>query len=275
MDKIVHFLRKSVIIPIGLGAFFIALLLLKKETAAIWLAHIWVFIYYWPTEYELSGSFNLAFCSNPLLKSEKNSGFRKKVKLKSLGKRLFCGYDAGGNMLWLPLVYQCVFLVYAFMFVLLNVLFVVMFVTAKADLTLWVRIWLFEIVVQWIIFAIVLISASVKDVCLWSKKKKDPNYSKESNFDWIKSDLRMLKNKKIIKKQREISDFLKRYGLQINKHKRFFVNSADLKSLEDALINKFHRLHTAVFENQKGELYLNVCDAKTEDILIQIKITKS
>lgn len=78
MHKIVCFFRKHVFISIGVGSLVVFLYLLNQKMLAIWLAHICMVIFFMPIAYELTGSFNLAFCCNPALKCEKIAGFEKK-----------------------------------------------------------------------------------------------------------------------------------------------------------------------------------------------------
>lgn len=172
MHKIVRFFRERGFVPIGIGVLIVILYILNQKMLAIWLAHIWMVIYFMPIAYELTGSFNLAFCCNPALKRERNSGFRKKVKLNHFWKNFFCGYDTDGNMLWLMLSYQCLLLAYICIFILLNVIFTITLVADNAISTRWVKLWILEIVVQLVMFAIVMIFSYLKDIYLWSKKRK-------------------------------------------------------------------------------------------------------
>lgn len=273
MHKIVRFFRNFVFIPIGIGILIVILYILNQKVLAIWLAHIWMVIYFMPIVYELTGSFNLAFCCNPALKCERNSGFRKKVILNPFWKNLFCGYDIDGNMLWLMLSYQCLFLAYICVFILLNVMFIITLVAANTISTSWIRLWILEIVAQLVIFAIAMISSYLKDIYLWSKKRKKAKHSNISSDNMIKKDLKILKQKKIIKQKNEIVTFLKQYGLRVDKHKHFMIYSTDAKQIEKVLSKEFPELYVSVLENQKGTRLLTIYNTKKEYLLIQIEIS--
>ena len=154
MYKIVCFLRKTSFIPIVVAVLTVFMYFMNLDTMSIWLAHIFTVIYFMPISYELTGSFNLAFCCNPVLICPQNSGFRKKVKLNSFFKKLFCGYDNQGNMLWLVFFYQCILFLYICVFVFLNIVFIGEVVTNNVSPAIWIKIWGVEIIAQYIIFAV-------------------------------------------------------------------------------------------------------------------------
>lgn len=272
MHKIVRFFRDSVFILIGIGILIVILYILNQNMLAIWLAHIWMVIYFMPIAYELTGSFNLAFCCNPALKCKKSSRFQKKVILNPFWKNFFCGYDVGGNMLLFVLSYQCLLLAYICVFILLNVIFIIILVTTNAVPTSWIRLWMFEMVAQYVIFAIAMVSSYLKDIYLWTKEKK-PKHSSISSNNIIKRDIKLLKQKQVIKQKNEIVTFLKQYGLRIDKHKQFMIRLTDAKQIEEVLSKEFSQLYVTVSENQKGTQFLMIYSAKKEYLLMQIKIS--
>lgn len=275
MNKIVRFFRDSVFIPIGIGILVVILYVLNQKMIAIWLAHILTVIYLMPIAYELTGSLNLAFCCNSVLICEKNSGFRKKVKLNSFCKKLFCGYNNDGNMLCLMLLYQCLLLAYICVFIFLNSIFIIALVKANTNPTIWIRLWIFEIVVQYAIFAVVMVSSYIKDIYLWSKERKKEKRPKINSVSMIKSDIKMLKSRKIIKQKNEIVTILRQYGLHTDKHKHYIINSTDLRKIEVALAKEFPELYVDFLENQKELRLLKIYDTKKEYLLIQVKISNT
>lgn len=238
----------------------------------VWLAHIWIVIYFMPVAYELTGSFNLAFCCNPALKCERNSSFQKKVKLNPFWKKFFCGYDIDGNILFCVLSYQCLLFAYIFIFVLLNVIFIITIVSDNAISTNWIRLWIFEIIAQLAMYAIVMVSSYLKDIYLWSKKGKKTKHSNVSGDNVIKRDIKTLKYKKIIKHKSEIVTFLKQYGLFVDKHKHFIIYSNNPKQIEEVLSKEFPEFFVTIMEDPKGTQLLTIYSAKKEHLLIQIII---
>ncbi|MBQ7799034.1 MAG: hypothetical protein IJ370_00925, partial [Oscillospiraceae bacterium] len=175
----------------------------NQKMLSVWVAHIWIVFYFMPIAYDLAGSLNMAFCCNPVLECERNKGIRKKVMLNSFCRKLFYGYDACSNMLCFVLLYECFLFIYICIFILSNVIFIVELVTNSANLAFWRKLWIFEIVVQLVMFAIVMLSSYLKDIYLWSKEEKNKERSKVHGENMIKRDIEILKCKKIIKQKRE------------------------------------------------------------------------
>ena len=238
---------------------------------AIWLAHIWLTFFFMPIAYELTGSFNLAFCANPALRSKRDHGFRKKVKLNSFGKKFFCGYDTQGNMLWQMLLFQSLFLVYICAFILLNIIFVITLVTSNANPTSWIKLWIFEIVAQHVLLAIAMISSWVKNIFLWSNERKNKEHSKDYSSNMISRDREILKYKKIIKLKGKIVTFLKHYGLRTDNRQQYVIYFDDVTRIEKKLSKKFPKLYTTILKTQYGIHFFNIYDS-LNNLLIQIRI---
>lgn len=238
---------------------------------AMWLAHIWMVIYFMPIAYELTGSFNLAFCCNPVLECETSKGFRKKVILNFFWKKFFCGYDNHGNMIWLMLFYQCLLLIYICAFILLNVIFVVDFIINNTNSTIWIKIWFFEIVTQYVIFAIVMISSYLKDIYLWAKERKlSPSPIKKRNI--CENDIGILEARKIAKQKNKIVAFLKQYGLFFDRHKYYLITSVDLKIIEEALQKEFPQLYIVLSQNEGGKQFFKIHHKKYQHSLVLVYI---
>ncbi len=272
MQKIIRFSRDSVFLLVGLGILVVILYFSNQKMLSVWLAHIWTVFYFMPIAYDLTGSLNMGFCCNPALECERNSGIRKKVTLNTFWKKFFFAYDENGNMLLLVLAYQSFLFLCICVFLLLNIIFVVAFLTNNANVVGWKKLWIFEIVAQYVIFGIVMLFTYLKDIYLWSKVRKSQKYSSISSDNMIKTEMRIFKLKKVIKQKNQVFDFLKQYGLCVDKHKNFMISSYNVKQVEKALLKEFPKLHISFSEEQKGERLLKVYNAKKDYLLIQVEI---
>jgi regulation of enolase protein 1 (concanavalin A-like superfamily) len=270
MHKVVRFFRRSSFIPIGIGILAVILYVLNQMMLAIWLAHIFTVIYFTPIAYELTASFNLTFCRNSVLIYDKPNDFKKTVKLDSFWRKLFYGYDNENNMLWLILLYQCILLAYTCVFIFLNIIFIIALITTHVNSAIWIKLWLFEIVAQCVIFAVVIASSYLKDIYFWSKERKKTHF-KISRTNMIKRDIKMIQNKKIIKQKNEIVTFLKQYSLHVDRHKFYIANATDFDKMEESLTQVFPKLYITASKNQKGHRILQIYDKKKEYLLIQIR----
>ena len=151
-------------------------------------------------------------------------------------------------------------------------MFIITLVAANTISTSWIRLWILEMFAQLVIFAIAMISSYLKDIYLWSNKRKKTKHSNISSDNMIKKDLKILKQK-IIKQKNEIVTFLKQYGLRVDKHKHIMICSTDAKQIEKVLSKEFPELYVSVLENQKGTRLLTIYNTKKEYLLIQIEIS--
>lgn len=270
MNRVVRFFRDSILIPIGIGILIFILFVMNQKKLVIWLSHIWVVCYFMPISYDLTGSFNSAFCCNAVLKCTEGKGFRKKVILSSFWKKLFYGYDNCGNMLWLILIYQSIMLIYICVFMLLNLIFMITLVIKNVVPTMWIKLWFFEVILQCVIFAIIMISSYLKDIYLWSKERKMNNDSQPQRKQFFMSVTAMLKAKKIIRQKSLITLFLKQYGLYTSKHGYYMISISNLKQAEKALLKEFPELHIISSENENGNHIFKVYNKKEDYLLIQM-----
>ena len=239
---------------------------------AIWLAHIWMVIYFMPIAYELTGSFNLTFCCNSFVNNEKTKLFQKKLKLTDFWMNFFCGYDKNGNMVWLPLCYQSLFLVYIVIFLLLNVLFITTTLINMPLQISWISLWFFEIIFQCSLFAVAMLSSYTKDIYLWTKAPKGKKQLDLSHENIIKHDIKILKQKRIIKQKNEIIDLLKTVGLYIDKKHRYTISSSNVENAIYALSKNFPQLSIIISSKQNHEQLMEIHDTKEQYFLIQINI---
>lgn len=270
MHKIVRFFRDTAFIAIGIGISIVILFYIDQKTLALYLAHIFMAIFFLPIAYELTGSFNLAFCCNPLLACEKSTGFHKKIKLNSFGKKFFCGYDEKDSLLWLMFLYQCLLLAYICIFIFLNVMFIITLITSTMGAINWIRVWIFEIIALYALFAIVIISSYLKDIYLWTKDKKSKKGTKTKSL--LKSDIEQLKYRKIIKQRSEIVTFLKQYGLRTDSHGHYIVPLTNLSKIEKALSKSFPKRYIVFSKSENGNPRFEIYNKKYDCLLIQVKI---
>ncbi len=269
MHKIVCFLRKSLLIPIGIGVLICILYFADFRIATIWLAHIWMVIYFMPIAYELTGSFNLAFLCNPAFECKKA---KRGVTLSPVLKKFFCGYDNGGNIVWLILIYQCIFLAYICIFLSLNIILLAKLIINDVDKALWMNIWMIEMIVQCSIFAVVRISSYLKDIYLWSRERKNKKHRNVSVVHTVNDDIRIIRNKKIIRQKNELVAKLKQYGMRRDKHNHYIIQSGEVTKLEEALHKEFPNLYADFSKNEKGKPILKIFDEKEDQLLMQILI---
>ena len=130
-------------------------------------------------------------------------------------------------------------------------------------------------VAQFVIFSVVMISSYLKNIYLWSRKREKKKRSSVSRDSIIKSDIKLLKQKRIIKQKNEIVTFLKQYGLYIDKHTHYMMCSSDAKQIKEILSKEYPKLHVAFLENQKGILFLEIYCTKKECRLIRIEINNT
>lgn len=105
---------------------------------------------------------------------------------------------------------------------------------------------------------------------LYNKK-----HTKINNIDPLKSDIKKLNARKIIKQQKETLDFLKQYGLRTTKHKhnRYSIAAADVKRVEEDLLKEFPKLYVISTEKPKGTLLLEIYNKQYDFLLIQVEIS--
>lgn len=271
MNKIVHFFRNFVYIPIGIGILAAILFVFNHKMLAMWLAHIWLVVYFMPIAYELTGSLNLTLCCNSLKNNEKEKWFQKKIKLNVFWKKFFCGYDESGNMTWLPLCYQSLFLLYVVIFLLLNFLFITTILTNIHLQISWINVWFIEITFQLSLFAIAILSAYIKNIYLWTKDRKE----KHSNLDSesiIKRDIKTLKQKRIIKQKNKIINLLKPLGMYVDRKHHYFILSSNTEKAISTLSKEYPQLPIIISSKQKNDQAIEIYDTKHEYLLIQINI---
>ena len=272
VHKIVRFFRNSVFISIGIEILVVILYILNQKMLAMWLAHIWVVIYFMPIAYELTGSFNLTFCCNPLVNNEKTKLFQKKLKLNGFWMNFFCGYDKSGIMVWLPLCYQSLFLIYIVIFLLLNILFITTTLINMPLQISWIRLWFIEVIFQCSLFAVAMLSSYTKDIYLWTKDRKEKKQSNINDENIIRHDIKILKQKRIIKQKSEIVNLLKTVGMYIDKKHHYSISFSNVENAIYALSKNFPQLSSIILSEQNRDQLMKIYDTKNEHLLIQINI---
>lgn len=271
MGKILYFFYKSNFIILSIGILSIILYACNQEMIAIWFGHICFAIDFTIGAYVFTAILNQNFCDSIESKYESNSGFRKKVELNSFFKKIFCGYDDNGDILWWILIYQCIILLYICVFILLNIVFAITLITANANSEIWIRVWIIEMLSIVVLYNIPKISFIIKDLYLRLRYKE--RYKNDSSFrQMLKNDKKMINSKKIIKQKNEVFAFLKRYDIRFNKHKHYVISSTNAKQIEQALEKEFPKLRISSLENEKGIHIIEIHSAKKE-LLIQVEIS--
>ena len=108
----------------------------------------------------------------------------------------------------------------------------------------------------------------------WIKKRKTEQctHKKSENHNYIKSDLKLLKAKKIIKQKSEIVSFLQQHGLHIDKHNHYIIYSDDINHMEEALSQAFPKLCASISTTEKEKQLFQISRKKDGTLLFQAHI---
>ncbi len=260
MDKIVVYLRNSIIVPIVTGTLGILLFLNGHKMLSLWAIHIYLIVHFIPVAYQLTGTMNMSLCDNKKT---------IKVTLKSFWRKLFFCCDLHNRMHWRIFLTQCALLVYVCVSVIFDCVFLLDFLTGNVAFVKWKLIWKFLFIVLFVLFGAIMVASRIEDFFMyakWNKKGKSPRRN------LFREERHTANALKIIKQKRAIIDCLQKHGLCVDRQKKYFIYHSDLPQIEMVLSNDFPELFLEFSQDKRGVRLIKVFSSKKDLLMFQVYI---